>query len=293
MCKYRISTSSLCLIWSATQMNWASAFLLSPSSIAFNSPATMKRITPTYMVDPDLFQTGSFVQTVEIVENFLQSSSIMQAVETFDGSTIVDPVVVSNVFWSRLQTNIISVIIGQVLAAIAFSGLTYIFSSQISKAGNYISENMFNEAAVSKNVDVIANSIKEKSQSPTYAPDFGKLLLCLIIDIVGTSSELIPFFGDLTDIAYAPVAALALRSMFNGSNVIFALEFLEEILPITDILPLATICWVVETFYGESNIARTLQIGIYNKNKMGNGAIDIDAKTEDRLLNIKEDSNKR
>jgi len=274
-------------------MNWASAFLVSPSSIAFNSPATMKRITPTYMVDPDLFQTGSFVQTVEIVENFLQSSSIMQAVETFDGSTIVDPVVVSNVFWSRLQTNIISVIIGQVLAAIAFSGLTYIFSSQISKAGNYISENMFNEAAVSKNVDVIANSIKEKSQSPTYAPDFGKLLLCLIIDIVGTSSELIPFFGDLTDIAYAPVAALALRSMFNGSNVIFALEFLEEILPITDILPLATICWVVETFYGESNIARTLQIGIYNKNKMGDGAIGIDAKTEDRLLNIKEDSNKR
>ena len=81
--------------------------------------------------------------------------------------------------------------------------------------------------------------------------------------------------------------------MFNGSNVIFALEFLEEILPITDILPLATICWIVETFYGESNIARTLQIGMYNKNNMRNGAIDIDAKTEDRLLNSEEDSNKR
>lgn len=118
-------------------------------------------------------------------------------------------------------------------------------------------------------------------------------MFCLIIDIVGTSSELIPFFGEITDIAYAPVAALALRSMFNGSNVIFALEFLEELLPLTDILPLATICWVVETFYGDSNIARTLQIGIYNKNNMANGAIDIDVKSEERLINSKEDSTKR
>lgn len=83
---------------------------------------------------------------------------------------------------------------------------------------------------------------------------------------MGTSSELIPFVGELTDIAYAPAAALALRSLFQGSNVVFALEFLEEFLPFTDILPLATICWVVETYFGDSDIARTLQIGVYNNN---------------------------
>ncbi len=103
-------------------------------------------------------------------------------------------------------------------------------------------------------------------QSPTVAPDFGKLLFCLVIDTLGTSSELIPFFGELTDIAYAPAAALALRSIFQGSNVVFALEFVEEILPFTDILPLATICWIIETYYGDSDIARTLQIGVYGKN---------------------------
>ena len=79
------------------------------------------------------------------------------------------------------------------------------------------------------------------SQAPGITPDVRKLILCLIIDIVGTSSELIPFLGELTDIVYAPVAALALRSLFQGSNVVFALEFLEEFLPFTDILPLATI----------------------------------------------------
>ena len=83
---------------------------------------------------------------------------------------------------------------------------------------------------------------------------------------MGTSSEFIPFIGELTDIAYAPAAALALRSLFQGSNVVFALEFLEEFLPFTDILPLATICWVIETYFGDSDIARTLQIGVYNNN---------------------------
>lgn len=46
--------------------------------------------------------------------------------------------------------------------------------------------------------------------------------------------------------------------------MVFALEFIEEILPFTDILPLATICWVVETYYGDSDIAKTLQIGLFN-----------------------------
>lgn len=102
------------------------------------------------------------------------------------------------------------------------------------------------------------------SKSPTVTPDIGKLMLCFIIDVLGTSSELIPFFGELTDLVYAPVAALALRSLFRGSNVVFALEFVEEILPFTDILPLATICWVVETYFGDSGVAKTLQIGIYS-----------------------------
>lgn len=72
-------------------------------------------------------------------------------------------------------------------------------------------------------------------------PDIGKLLICIIIDIIGTSSELIPLVGELTDLAWAPIAALFLRNLFYGSNVVFALEFAEEFFPYTDILPLASI----------------------------------------------------
>jgi hypothetical protein len=37
----------------------------------------------------------------------------------------------------------------------------------------------------------------------------------------------------------------------------------EEILPFTDVLPLATICWVVDTFLVDSELAKLLQLGIY------------------------------
>jgi hypothetical protein len=71
-------------------------------------------------------------------------------------------------------------------------------------------------------------------------PDFGKLLLCIAIDVIGSSSELVPVLGEVTDVVWAPIAGLALRSLY-GSNVLFVLEFTEEILPFTDILPLATL----------------------------------------------------
>jgi hypothetical protein len=77
-------------------------------------------------------------------------------------------------------------------------------------------------------------------RSPTVEPDLGKLFLCITIDVIGTSSELIPIVGELSDVVWAPIAALALRSIY-GSNILFILEFAEEILPLTDILPLATL----------------------------------------------------
>jgi len=43
--------------------------------------------------------------------------------------------------------------------------------------------------------------------------------------------------------------------------VVFGVEFIEELVPFADVLPLATICWVVESFAGGSDLARVLQIG--------------------------------
>lgn len=176
----------------------------------------------------------------------MKSSLFLQAVDVFDGSTITDPVIVSGVFWASLKAKIISVLIGQILAGIVFAFLTYIVSTQLNTLGEFIATNVFKADTIKRNVQKIGKPISNERKSTVVQPqlDFQKLLLCLLIDVLGTASELIPFVGDVSDVIYAPIAALALRSLYGNSNVIFALEFAEEFLPFTDILPLATICWV-------------------------------------------------
>jgi len=211
------------------------------------------------------------------------SSITTSVVEVFDGSTIVDPVVVSDVFWTSLKGKFLALLIGQVLAAIAFAIITSVAASQISKLGSWVSSSVFaatNDKESPRTSPVTNKPFIRADQKP-IAPDFSKLLVCLAIDVLGTSSEIVPVLGEFTDIIYAPIAASLLRSLY-GSNVIFALEFAEEILPFTDIIPLATLCWVVDTFFADSDVARTLQLGSYRNNvdprDVASGVVDVDAK---------------
>ena len=96
----------------------------------------------------------------------LHSSILISTIETFDGSQIVDPIVVSGVFWSSLKTRLLSLIIGQVLATIVFGVLATLTASQLSKVGEWITstigeqmENPFN-ADESKTRFVKANQVK-------------------------------------------------------------------------------------------------------------------------------------
>jgi hypothetical protein len=201
--------------------------------------------------------------------NALPHDSVwVSVVEYFDGSTIVDPVVVSNVFWSRLQANILSVLLGQFLAAIVFSFLLSIATSQVTKVVTYISEQVFsaNSQGIRTQEQPLRIPRNLRSNDDTIAtiqPDWSKLLLCIAIDTIGSSSILLPFIGDATDVLWAPTAGLLLRNLFYNSNVIFVFELTEEILPLTDIIPLATICWTIDTYFRESKLAQVLQLGVY------------------------------
>jgi hypothetical protein len=167
------------------------------------------------------------------------ASSLLTAVQVFDGSTIVDPVVVSDVFWAGLKGKIIAVVIGQVLSTVVFALLSSFLASQLTQVGDFVTKTLFS-SSTSSPMENKKTFIKASDIASKPAPDFGKLLICLTIDIIGSSSELVPILGEVSDIVYAPIAATILRSLY-GSNIVFALEFTEEILPFTDILPLATI----------------------------------------------------
>jgi hypothetical protein len=200
-------------------------------------------------------------------------SSILTAVDVFDGSEIIDTVVVSSVFWTSLKAKLFSLFIGQILAVIVFAIISKLAATQIGTLTDFLSKKFLGE------------NVPQKLKMPPKTsyivqPDFVKLALCIAIDVIGTSSEIVPFFGELTDVLWAPIAGYALRSIY-GSNVLFALEFTEEILPFTDILPLATVCWVVDTFFADSDLAKLLQLGIYGRvNGSDPSAIDVKAETQ-------------
>jgi hypothetical protein len=85
-------------------------------------------------------------------ESIQSGSSVLQAVEVFDGSTILDPVVVSTVFWSSLKAKILSVLVGQLIATAAVGFLTFIFSSQLVAFGNFVSQEFFKKESVGAGV---------------------------------------------------------------------------------------------------------------------------------------------
>lgn len=86
-----------------------------------------------------------------------------------------------------------------------------------------------------------------------------KLIPCILIDLGGDASYFLPLIGDIGDVTWAPTSALLLKQLF-GSNAIAGVDFVKEILPLTDIIPVATIAWTLETFAPGSAPAKALGI---------------------------------
>lgn len=87
--------------------------------------------------------------------------------------------------------------------------------------------------------------------------DWAKLGACVALDLAGDASELIPFLGEFTDIAYAPVEAALLKAFFK-SDLIAGFGFLEELLPFTDIIPTFTLSWCLATLWPTTPVAKAL-----------------------------------
>jgi hypothetical protein len=86
---------------------------------------------------------------------------------------------------------------------------------------------------------------------------WGKLVICVLIDLAGDASFLLPGLGELSDVVYAPLEAVLLSRLFK-SNALGLLGGLEEFLPFTDEIPAATLGWILETFFAESPLGKLL-----------------------------------
>jgi len=76
---------------------------------------------------------------------------------------------------------------------------------------------------------------------------WGKLAVSLVIDALGSATYLLPIVGEVADIAWAPIQTILIMAMYDtvAPNLKYV-SFIEEILPLTDVVPSATIGWVTE-----------------------------------------------
>ncbi len=76
------------------------------------------------------------------------------------------------------------------------------------------------------------------------------LLFCLIMDFLGCVSYFIPGIGEWFDIGFASISALIFYLSFGGKTgkIGALINFAEEILPFTDIIPTFTLAYFYKRF---------------------------------------------
>lgn len=79
------------------------------------------------------------------------------------------------------------------------------------------------------------------------------LFFCILMDLVGYASYAIPFLGEFADILWAPVSAMIFYKTFGGwkGAVGGLFNFVEELLPGMDFIPVFTITWLSKYFSGK------------------------------------------
>jgi hypothetical protein len=77
------------------------------------------------------------------------------------------------------------------------------------------------------------------------------LATCIIFDLLGMASYLLPVLGETFDIIWAPISGIAFYFLFGMKKFgllggVFA--FIEEIAPGLDIIPTFTIAWIIKKY---------------------------------------------
>ena len=73
------------------------------------------------------------------------------------------------------------------------------------------------------------------------------IALCILLDLIGMATYFFPGLGEFADIVWAPISGFMFYKLFGGRLGMIGgvLNFLEEIIPFTDIIPSFTIAWFI------------------------------------------------
>ena len=78
-------------------------------------------------------------------------------------------------------------------------------------------------------------------------PPLPNIFACILMDIIGMASYIIPGIGESIDVWWAALSGIIFIMFFGGRFGMIGgvLNFLEEILPFTDFIPSFTIAWFI------------------------------------------------
>lgn len=84
----------------------------------------------------------------------------------------------------------------------------------------------------------------KNKEEKLFLPHIG---ICIIMDLIGMASFISPGMGEFTDLIWAPISGYIFFKLFGGrlGMIGSVLNFLEEIIPFTDIIPSFTIAWFI------------------------------------------------
>jgi hypothetical protein len=76
---------------------------------------------------------------------------------------------------------------------------------------------------------------------------WGRLVVSLMVDGLGSASYLLPGVGEMVDVVWAPLQTILIMALYDETSPnLKYLSMVEELLPFTDIVPSATLGWLAE-----------------------------------------------
>jgi len=91
-----------------------------------------------------------------------------------------------------------------------------------------------------------------------FLPNIG---ICVLLDLVGMATYIFPAMGEFVDVIWAPISGYIFLKLFGGrlGAIGSVLNFLEEVMPFTDIIPSFTIAWFIRKREIEKSALRSME----------------------------------
>ena len=179
---------------------------------------------------------------------------------------------VSDGFMQTFSARFIGTIIGNIAAFFALKFITDFLWQKAREKYDEATKPVFNKSSSNQSNNAVEPTSSPRSRNPDLPIPTNAwltLLFCIIIDFAGDASFALPGIGEVEDSVWAPLSAYLVANTF-GSSAITALDFLKEVLPGTDIIPVATLAWIIKYKFPYSDAAKFLKLSPDDSNNNNN-----------------------